>query len=183
MNHIAVITQDLDRFVEFYTDVLDLELVFTEQTPAFRHAIRARARPRGSTPPRSPTTRTVPRRRSCSTEAISTTSPSPRLMARRSPPTRKRLIARGASDGAVDDLARSTACGSPIPTACRSSSWSSSTTRSPASTNHVRSSRREEAGLSDRTRTHLVRSSALSTHDSIAPPSDASRSSVLSPAR
>ena len=39
VNHIAVMTEDLDRFVEFYTEVFDLELVFTEQTPAFRHAI------------------------------------------------------------------------------------------------------------------------------------------------
>ncbi len=39
LNHIAVLTDDLDRFVEFYTDVFDLEVAFTETTPAFRHAI------------------------------------------------------------------------------------------------------------------------------------------------
>ena len=39
LNHIAVLTHDLDRFVEFYTAVFELELVFTETTPAFRHAI------------------------------------------------------------------------------------------------------------------------------------------------
>ena len=39
VNHIAVLTDDLDRFVEFYTDVFDLEVVFAETTPAFRHAI------------------------------------------------------------------------------------------------------------------------------------------------
>ena len=39
LNHIAVLTDDLDRFVEFYTDVFDLEVAFTEMTPAFRHAI------------------------------------------------------------------------------------------------------------------------------------------------
>jgi catechol 2,3-dioxygenase-like lactoylglutathione lyase family enzyme len=39
VNHIAVMTDDLDRFVEFYSDVFDLEVVFTEDTPAFRHAI------------------------------------------------------------------------------------------------------------------------------------------------
>ena len=39
VNHIAVLTTDLDRFIEFYTDVFDLEVVFRERTPAFRHAI------------------------------------------------------------------------------------------------------------------------------------------------
>ena len=39
VNHIAVLTTDLDRFVDFYTDVFDVEVVFTETTPAFRHAI------------------------------------------------------------------------------------------------------------------------------------------------
>lgn len=39
VNHIAVLTTDLDRFVEFYTDVFDLDVVFTETAPGFRHAI------------------------------------------------------------------------------------------------------------------------------------------------
>jgi catechol 2,3-dioxygenase-like lactoylglutathione lyase family enzyme len=39
VNHVAVMTEDLDRFVDFYSDVFDLDLVFTEDTPAFRHAI------------------------------------------------------------------------------------------------------------------------------------------------
>lgn len=39
VNHVAILTEDLDRFVDFYTDVLDLEVVFSETTPAFRHAI------------------------------------------------------------------------------------------------------------------------------------------------
>ena len=39
MNHVAVLTDDLDRFVEFYTSVFDLDVVFSETTPAFRHAI------------------------------------------------------------------------------------------------------------------------------------------------
>jgi catechol 2,3-dioxygenase-like lactoylglutathione lyase family enzyme len=34
-----VLTADLDRFVEFYRDVFDLDVVFSETTPAFRHAI------------------------------------------------------------------------------------------------------------------------------------------------
>lgn len=39
LNHVAVLTDDLDRFVEFYTSVFETEVVFTETTPAFRHAI------------------------------------------------------------------------------------------------------------------------------------------------
>jgi catechol 2,3-dioxygenase-like lactoylglutathione lyase family enzyme len=39
VNHVAVMTDDLDRFVEFYTSVFELDVVFTESTPAFRHAI------------------------------------------------------------------------------------------------------------------------------------------------
>ena len=39
LNHVAVLTEDLDRFVDFYTDVFDLGVVFREDTPAFRHAI------------------------------------------------------------------------------------------------------------------------------------------------
>lgn len=39
VNHIAVLTEDLDRFVAFYRDVFELEVVFEEATPAFRHAI------------------------------------------------------------------------------------------------------------------------------------------------
>jgi catechol 2,3-dioxygenase-like lactoylglutathione lyase family enzyme len=39
LNHVAILTADLDRFIEFYTRVFDLKLVFSEETPAFRHAI------------------------------------------------------------------------------------------------------------------------------------------------
>jgi catechol 2,3-dioxygenase-like lactoylglutathione lyase family enzyme len=39
LNHVAVVTADLDRFVAFYTRVFGLEVVFTESAPQFRHAI------------------------------------------------------------------------------------------------------------------------------------------------
>lgn len=39
LNHIAVLTEDLDRFIGFYTGIFDLDVVFRETTPAFRHAI------------------------------------------------------------------------------------------------------------------------------------------------
>ena len=46
VNHVAVLTTDLDRFVDFYTGVFDLDVVFTETTPAFRHAILRTGEPR-----------------------------------------------------------------------------------------------------------------------------------------
>jgi catechol 2,3-dioxygenase-like lactoylglutathione lyase family enzyme len=39
INHVAILTQDLQRFIRFYADVFGLELIFEEATPAFSHAI------------------------------------------------------------------------------------------------------------------------------------------------
>lgn len=39
INHVAVLTTDLDRFISFYSGVFGVELLFEETTPAFRHAI------------------------------------------------------------------------------------------------------------------------------------------------
>ena len=39
INHVAVLTADLDRFIGFYSGVLGLEVIFREQAPAFAHAI------------------------------------------------------------------------------------------------------------------------------------------------
>jgi catechol 2,3-dioxygenase-like lactoylglutathione lyase family enzyme len=39
INHAAVLTDDLERFVAFYTGVFDAEVIFEEDTPAFRHAM------------------------------------------------------------------------------------------------------------------------------------------------
>ena len=39
INHVAVVTEDVDRFCAFYTDVFGATVVFAETTPAFRHAI------------------------------------------------------------------------------------------------------------------------------------------------
>lgn len=41
INHVAIMTGDLDRFVAFYTEVLDARVVFEETNPQFRHAILA----------------------------------------------------------------------------------------------------------------------------------------------
>ncbi|MBW4670069.1 MAG: VOC family protein [Cyanomargarita calcarea GSE-NOS-MK-12-04C] len=39
IHHVAVITADIDRFIEFYTDVFEMPVIFQETTPAFRHAL------------------------------------------------------------------------------------------------------------------------------------------------
>ncbi len=39
VNHVAVMTADLDRFIEFYTRVFEVDVVFREAAPTFRHAI------------------------------------------------------------------------------------------------------------------------------------------------
>jgi catechol 2,3-dioxygenase-like lactoylglutathione lyase family enzyme len=39
LNHVALMTSDLDRFVAFYTGIFDMTEVFREQGPGFRHAI------------------------------------------------------------------------------------------------------------------------------------------------
>jgi catechol 2,3-dioxygenase-like lactoylglutathione lyase family enzyme len=39
LNHAAIVTADLDRFIDFYTQVFELEVVFREATPSMRHAI------------------------------------------------------------------------------------------------------------------------------------------------
>ncbi|WP_232665944.1 VOC family protein [Pseudonocardia sp. TRM90224] len=41
INHVAIVTADLDRFTAFYTGVIGLTPVFEESVPGFRHAILA----------------------------------------------------------------------------------------------------------------------------------------------
>lgn len=39
INHLAIVTPDLDRFIQFYRSVFDLEVAFIESNPQFRHAL------------------------------------------------------------------------------------------------------------------------------------------------
>ncbi|MBW4457128.1 MAG: VOC family protein [Nostoc indistinguendum CM1-VF10] len=39
IHHVAVVTEDLDRFIDFYTDVFEMPVIFQETTKAFRHAL------------------------------------------------------------------------------------------------------------------------------------------------
>ena len=104
VNHIAVVTADLDRFVEFYTNVFDLEVVFSETTPAFRHAI-VRTGPTSWLHPaeingnaHAEASATMFDRGHLDHLALTAASPASFEM------IRDRLVARGATDGTVEDL-------------------------------------------------------------------------------
>ncbi len=74
INHLAVGTEDVDRFCAFYTEVFGATVVFAETTPAFCHAILSVGATACCTRSRSRATRTAARRRPCSAAATSTTS-------------------------------------------------------------------------------------------------------------
>jgi len=39
INHIAILTSDLERFIHFYARVFEVDVLFREATPSFQHAI------------------------------------------------------------------------------------------------------------------------------------------------
>jgi catechol 2,3-dioxygenase-like lactoylglutathione lyase family enzyme len=104
VNHVAVMTRDLDRFVEFYRDVFELELVFSETNPAFRHAI-LRTGPTSWLHPAEVTdnphaTGSPAMFDRGHVDHVALTASSADAFAT----LRQRLVDRGASSGAVDDL-------------------------------------------------------------------------------
>ena len=104
LNHVAVMTGDLDRFVGFYTDVFDLDVVFREETPQFRHAILRTGETSWLHPVEvtgNPHGAAVPRMfERGHLDHLSLAAASPEAFAE----LRDRLVDRGACDGAVDDL-------------------------------------------------------------------------------
>lgn len=104
INHVAIVTADLARFIRFYTEVFELEVVFEEATPAFSHAI-LRA---GQSSWLHPAVITGNAHGQALPEMftrghldhIALLAPSSEAFAR----IRERLVARGASAGTVEDL-------------------------------------------------------------------------------
>jgi catechol 2,3-dioxygenase-like lactoylglutathione lyase family enzyme len=104
VNHVAIVTADLDRFVDFYTRMFELELVFSETVPGLRHAI-LRTGPDSWLHPAEVT-------------GNAHAAASPAMFARGHidhlaltaasqdafEVMRSRLVAAGASDGAIEDL-------------------------------------------------------------------------------
>jgi catechol 2,3-dioxygenase-like lactoylglutathione lyase family enzyme len=104
LNHVAVMTDDLDRFCDFYTGVFDLDVVFSEKTPDFRHAILRTGESSWLHPVQVPGNR----HGSGAAEMLDRGHLDHLSLAAESPDAfdvlRARLVDRGASDGAVDDL-------------------------------------------------------------------------------
>ncbi len=104
INHIAVLTDDLDRFVAFYTEVFELEVVFHEETPAFRHAI-LRTGPNSWLHPAEVTGNQHGIASSAMFDRghldhLALTATSAESFAE----SRQRLTSRGATDGQIEDL-------------------------------------------------------------------------------
>jgi catechol 2,3-dioxygenase-like lactoylglutathione lyase family enzyme len=104
INHVAIMTEDLDRFTAFYTDVLEASVVFEETNPQFRHAILAV----GGTSVLHPVQMAESKHaRASSTmmdrghlDHLALDVPSREAFDE----VRRRLVGRGASDGAITDL-------------------------------------------------------------------------------
>ncbi len=104
INHVAILTDDLDRFVAFYTEVFGAEVVFTDTNAHFAHAIlriggvsvlhpvQRPDRAHGAASPRMLDRGHL--------DHLALDVPSREAFDE----LRARLVARGASDGSVTDL-------------------------------------------------------------------------------
>jgi catechol 2,3-dioxygenase-like lactoylglutathione lyase family enzyme len=104
INHIALLTADLDRFVAFYREVFDMPLLFEESTPAFRHAILRSGTDSWLHPASvvaSPHGAALPDMfKRGHLDHLGLTAASPQAFT----VVRERLLERGASDGRIEDL-------------------------------------------------------------------------------
>lgn len=103
LNHVAILTADLDRFIEFYERIFEVDVVFRATTP-FRHAILRIDSSSWLHPveaPSNPYAIAIPHvfERGHLDHLALTASSSAAFNE-----IRERLIASGASNGAVDDL-------------------------------------------------------------------------------
>lgn len=104
INHVAVLTNDLERFVAFYREVFDMPVLFEQTTPAFRHAI-LRSGPTSWLHPAAvtgnPHGAALPEMFARGhLDHLALTAASPEAFEL----VRARLVARGASTGTVEDL-------------------------------------------------------------------------------
>lgn len=99
INHAALMTADLQRLVEFYTGVFDAAVVFEETAPGFRHAILRVGAEAMLHPVELPGGAGAGRPRG-HVDHLALNAASRAAFAE----IRRRLVARGASDGVVNDL-------------------------------------------------------------------------------
>ena len=104
INHVAVLTDDLGRFIDFYRSVFEVDVVFEEAAPEFRHAIlrtgsaswlhpvEVRGNPHGAALAKMFDRGHL--------DHLSLTAGSQTAFQT----IQQRLVERGASDGAVEDL-------------------------------------------------------------------------------
>lgn len=105
INHAAFLTRDLDRLLDFYTEVFGVEVIFSEAAPAFRHAMLRLGDGAVLHPAElqedSPHAEGIPemfRRGHLDHLGLNVSSHDAFME------VRQRLLARGASDGAISDL-------------------------------------------------------------------------------
>jgi catechol 2,3-dioxygenase-like lactoylglutathione lyase family enzyme len=104
VNHVAIMTSDLDRFIEFYTEVFGVTVAFREAAAGFRHAILRTGRSSWLHPaevtgnPHAAGQSAMFARGHLDHLALVAASPEAFAVAR------TRLVARGATDGKVEDL-------------------------------------------------------------------------------
>lgn len=103
LNHVAILTADLERFIAFYQGIFGAEVVFREGTP-FRHAILRIGADSWLHPveaKNNPHSMALPRMfQRGHLDHLALTAASPAAFDE----LRKRLVDCGASDGAVDNL-------------------------------------------------------------------------------
>jgi catechol 2,3-dioxygenase-like lactoylglutathione lyase family enzyme len=104
LNHVAVMTGDLEKFIAFYTGIFGFEMVFEESVPGLRHAILRIGAQSWLHPvevpgnPHASCNLAMFQRGHLDHLALNATNREAFEQ------TRQRLVAAGASDGSVDDL-------------------------------------------------------------------------------
>ena len=104
LNHVAIMTSDLERFIAFYTAAFGLEVVFQESAPDMKHAVLRIAAESWLHPvqltgnPHAAGTTAMFQRGHLDHLALTAADPDAFEQ------TRQHLMAVGATDGAVDDL-------------------------------------------------------------------------------
>jgi catechol 2,3-dioxygenase-like lactoylglutathione lyase family enzyme len=104
LNHVAVMTGDLDRFIAFYTAAFGFEVVFRESVPGMRHAVLRIGAESWLHPVEVQGSQHVSGDSAMfqrgNLDHLALTAASREAFEQ----TRQRLVTAGASDGAVDDL-------------------------------------------------------------------------------
>jgi catechol 2,3-dioxygenase-like lactoylglutathione lyase family enzyme len=104
LNHVAIMTKDLERFIAFYTSAFGLEVVFRESVPGMKHAVLRIGADSWLHPVEAPGSQhgngEAAMFQRGHLDHLALTATSREAFAQ----TRQHLVTIGATDGAVDDL-------------------------------------------------------------------------------